>query len=84
MNPYLAGCLFADYILRSHYRLIPKDTQKLTPDDLFALTSPAAPAENPLSVSVQVHSAAEASGKTGMPPAGIANSGLKEVMDTHE
>jgi hypothetical protein len=84
VNPYLAGCLLADYILRSHYRLIPKDTQKLGPDELFALTVPAAPAENPVSASVQVHSAPAASIKVGNPSAAIVNSGLKEVMATHE
>jgi hypothetical protein len=84
VNPYLAGCLFADYILRSHYRLIPEGTEKLTPDELFALTVPAAPAENPLSASVQVHSAAAASGKAAIPSAAIVHTGLKEVMATHE
>jgi hypothetical protein len=84
VNPYLAGCLFADYILRSHYRLIPEGTKKLTPDDLFTLTVPAAPAENPLSASVQVHSAATAGHRDRVPSAAIVNSGLKEVMATHE
>ncbi len=84
VNPYLAGCLLADYILRSHYRLIPKDTQKLSPDDLIALTLPAAPAENPVSASVQVHSAATADGKAVLPTAAIANSVLKEAAATHE
>lgn len=84
VNPYLAGCLFADYILRSHYHLIPKDTQRLMPEDLIALTSPAAPTENPISASVQVHSAAVASGKAEIHSAAIVNSGLKEVMDIHE
>jgi hypothetical protein len=84
VNPYLAGCLLADYILRSHYRLIPKDTQKLMPDELFALTVPAAPAENPVSASVQVHSAARASGKADVPSAVIAHSVLKEAVATHE
>jgi hypothetical protein len=84
VNPYLAGCLLADYIFRSHYRLIPKGTQKLGPDDLFALTVPASPAENPVSASVQVHSAATASGKAEVPPAAIAHSVLKEAVATHE
>jgi hypothetical protein len=64
--------------------MIPKGTPKLMPDDLIALTSPAAPAENPLSASVQVHSAAEVSGKAGIPPAAMAHSVLKEVVATHE
>ncbi len=84
VNPYLAGCLLADYILRSHYHLIPKDPEELEPEDLSTLTSPAAPAENPLSGNVKVHSAAAAGGNAEMPSASTANSGLKEVMATHE
>jgi hypothetical protein len=84
VNPYLAGCLLADYILRSHYRLIPKDTQKLSPDDLLALTVPAAPAENPVSASVQGHGATTASGKGVLPTAVVAHSVLKEAAATHE
>ena len=84
VNPYLAGCLFADYILRSHYQLIPKDREKLGPEDLYALTVPAAPAENPLSASVQVHSAAAASGRAEIPSAAIAHSALKEAVAAHE
>jgi hypothetical protein len=84
VNPYLAGCLFADYILRSRYQLIPKDLQTLEPEELSALTVPAAPAENPFSASVQVHSAAAASSRGEMPSAPTANSVLKEVMATHE
>jgi hypothetical protein len=70
--------------LRSHYRLVPKETPKLSPDDLIALTLPAAPAENPVSASVQVHSAATADGKVVLPSAAIANSVLKEAAATHE
>jgi len=84
LNPYLAGGLFVDYVVRGRYHMIPKDTQKLMPDDLIALTFPAAPADNPLSASVQVHSAAIASGKAEIHSAAIVNSGLKEVMAIHE
>lgn len=84
VNPYLAGCLFADYILRSRYQLIPKDLEKLRPEDLSALTAPTVPAENPLSASAQVHSAATTSGTAEFPSAAIAHSALKEVMATHE
>jgi hypothetical protein len=84
LNPYLAGGLFVDYVVRGRYHLIPRDLKKLTPDDLDALTSPWAPAENPLSASVQVHSAAVAGGRAEMPSAATANSGLKEIVATHE
>jgi hypothetical protein len=84
LNPYLAGGLFVDYVVRGRYHLIPKDLEKLEPEDLSALTSPGTPAENPLSASAQVHSAAAASGTAEIPSAATANSGLKEVMATHE
>ena len=84
LNPYLAGGLFVDYVVRGRYHLVPKNLQKLAPDTLNALTYPAAPAENPLSASVQVHSAATAGGNAEIPSAAGANSGLKEIMATHE
>jgi hypothetical protein len=84
VNPYLAGGLFVDYMVRGRYHLIPKDLKKLPPDDPDALTSATVAAENPLSASVQVHSAAAASGEADVPSAAKANSGLKEVMATHE
>jgi len=46
MNPYLAGGLFVDYLVRGRYRLIPKHPQVLEPDNLTALTTKAAPVEN--------------------------------------
>ncbi|MGA9586067.1 MAG: hypothetical protein WBQ95_12110 [Terracidiphilus sp.] len=84
LNPYLAGGLFLDYVVRGRYHMIPKGTQKLMPEGLIALTYPAEPAENPLSASVQVHSAAEVSGKGGISSAATAHPVLKEVVATHE
>jgi len=84
VNPYLAGGLFVDYVVRGRYHLIPKDLAKLGPDDLEALTSSCSSPENPLSASAQVHSAAAAGDKAEMPSAATANSGLKEIVATHE
>jgi hypothetical protein len=83
LNPYLAGGLFVDYVVRGRYHLIPHDLTKITPDDLDALTSPATGAENPLSASAQVHSAT-AGGRVEIHSAVTENSGLKEVMAQHE
>lgn len=83
LNPYLAGGLFVDYVLHGRYRLIPKDPNELTPETLTALTYPGTPAENPLSATVQVHSAAVSETRVEIPVA-TANSGLKEIMATHE
>jgi hypothetical protein len=37
INPYVAGGLFVDYLVRGRYHLIPKDPTVLGPDDLSAL-----------------------------------------------
>ena len=37
-NPYLAGGLFVDYLVRGRYHLIPKHPEMLGPNDLAALT----------------------------------------------
>lgn len=90
VNPYLAGGLFVDYVVRGHYHLIPKNPLKLTPDELDALTVSSTGTENPISASVQVHSAASGSqsaavsGQADIPSAAAAIPGLKEVMATHE
>jgi hypothetical protein len=83
-NPYLAGGLFVDYVIRGRYHLIPKNPGKLTPETLATLTYSGGAAENPLSASVQVHSAAAASGQAEVPATPAANSGLKETMASHE
>ena len=46
MNPYLAGGIFVDYLVRGRYHLIPKHPEVLGPTNLSALTSPAAPSQN--------------------------------------
>lgn len=42
MNPYLFGGIFADYLIRGHYRLVPKDCPVVHPDNLAALSAPPA------------------------------------------
>ena len=46
MNPYLAGGLFVDYMVRGRYHPIPKHPEILGPENLSALTAPALPEEN--------------------------------------
>lgn len=88
VNPYLAGGLFVDYVVRGRYHLIPRGPRKLTPETLTELTYPGTPAENPLSASVQVHSAAVAGNRNEapveIPASAVVNSGLKEVTGDHE
>ncbi len=84
LNPYLAGGLFADYILHGRYHLIPKNPPKLDPDELMVLTLPGRPTENPLNAREQVHSAAAATASTQVPASAIVDPGLKETMASHE
>ncbi len=83
LNPYLAGGLFVDYLVRGHFHIMPKNPAKLSPESLATLTYTGESTQNPDSASVQVHSAA-ASGFTEIPSEAPANSGLKEIMATHE
>ena len=46
LNPYLAGGLFVDYLVRGHYHLIPKHPEVLGPNDLSSLTAQTAPEDN--------------------------------------
>ena len=83
VNPYLAGGLFVDYLVRGRYHLIPKYPKLLGPEDMAALTVATVDEENPVNVTAQVPDAAASS--TAVPvstPA--ANSGLKEIMAEHE
>jgi hypothetical protein len=83
LNPYLAGGLFVDYLVRSRHHVIPNDPEILGPENLFALTAPAASAENPDSAGQQAPSAAGGvSPETRTPD--TANSGLTEIKAIHE
>ncbi len=46
-NPYLAGGLFVDYLVRGRYPLTHEHPQLLSPDNLFALVGPTRPRQNP-------------------------------------
>jgi len=41
VNPYLAGGLFVDYLVRGRYRIVPKHPMVLTPDELTSWARPA-------------------------------------------
>jgi hypothetical protein len=84
LNPYVAGGLFADYVMHGRYHLIPKNPEKLMPDDLAVLTVSGAGTENALTASEQVHSVAAADADPDAPSDATANSGLKETVAAHE
>jgi hypothetical protein len=83
VNPYLAGGLFVDYLVRGRHHLIPREPRLLTPENLWALTAPARIAQNPLSAGLQAPGAA-AEGFAEESGAAAANSGLREIKVAHE
>ena len=83
VNPYLAGGLFVDYLVRGRYHLIPKNPQVLGPETMTALTVQPVNPQNPINAAAQVPGAT-ANGSLQSPPGLPANSGLQEIRATHE
>ncbi|MGD0832197.1 MAG: hypothetical protein ABR907_14740, partial [Terracidiphilus sp.] len=83
VNPYLAGGLFMDYLLRGRHHLVPQHPQLLSPRNLFALTASGGSEENPMSASAQVPRA-DASAPSRTTATAAANSGLTESKVSHE
>jgi hypothetical protein len=81
-NPYLAGGLFVDYLVRGRYHLIPKHPAMVEPNDLAALTDSGEHEQNPESA----HNQATRAAGNGFAdtPAPSAHSGLKELTSAHE
>ena len=81
-NPYLAGGLFVDYLVRGRYPLLPGRPDVLTPEHLNSLTSGDVAPQNPGSAGAQ---ATGVPANEAMPSAaGSINSGLKETVAIHE
>jgi hypothetical protein len=83
VNPYLAGGIFVDYVVRGRYHLIPKNPEVVGPDNLTALTAPPGRGENAAGAVAQAHGAVPADA----PPAETnmgADTGLKEGKAAHE
>jgi hypothetical protein len=83
LNPYLAGGLFVDYLIRGHYNLVPKNRTIIGPDTLEALTSPPMPGENPVSAGILATRAAATPAPEQAAPASAATPGLREVSTEH-
>jgi hypothetical protein len=83
LNPYLAGGLLVDYLMRGHFHLIPSDPEVLSPGNLYALTAPASAPQNPESAGDQAPSAAEGVSLQTQ-TSESANSGLAEIKALHE
>jgi cbb3-type cytochrome oxidase subunit 3 len=82
-NPYLAGGIFVDYLVRGRHHLIPAHPALLEPGDLSPLTALASGVQNSLSAGLQVPSAA-VGGPAHSHTSESANSGLAEIKVTHE
>lgn len=79
MNPYIAGGLFVDYLIRGRYHLIPKDPSILGPDNLSALTGRSDTHENSASAGDKARDAAAA-----MPVSAEANPDLPGTSAANE
>jgi hypothetical protein len=79
MNPYIAGGLFVDYLIRGRYHLIPRNPTVLGPDNLAALTAPSLTQENSASAGEQAPGAVAA-----MPTAARANQDLQGTSAADE
>jgi hypothetical protein len=75
LNPYLAGALFVDYLVRGCYRLAPKHPEVLGPGKLSALTAPAPPAENSASPGAPADSSSSAAPSRAVPIPSAASGG---------
>lgn len=83
LNPYIAGGLFVDYLVRGRFHVIPRHPLVLGPEDLSALTAPARATQNPDSAGFQAPSVASGgSAETQAPEK--SNSSLIEIKVNHE
>jgi hypothetical protein len=92
VNPYLAGGLFVDYLVRGRYHLIPKNPQIVGPENLALLTGGPASAENSALRTLEDNSSSMKPGAGveilggGSSVESIAGTqpGLTEIDSTHE
>jgi hypothetical protein len=76
-NPYIAGGIVVEYIVRGRFHLIPRHPQIIGPGDLMELTAATSIPQNPESAGVQATGAA-ASRPVETQVSFIANSGLRK------
>lgn len=82
VNPYLAGGLFVDYLVRGRHSVIPKHPTILEPQDLAELTAPALNKDNLVHTGLLLPAAGEIHGP--FPMTAPADFGLLGIVDTHE
>lgn len=84
VNPYLAGGIFVDYLVRGRYRFIPQTRTVLGPDNLTSLTLPAPPEQNPVSADIQAFRAATDAPSVPASSASAPTPGLREISAEHD
>jgi len=85
MNPYIAGGIFVDYLVRGRYHSRHWDPQLLGPDNLDTLTASPDAVQNPRSAGMQAPGAVP--GGASAPTLEAASgtySGLPEIMAKHD
>lgn len=82
-NPYLAGGLFVDYLVRSRYRLVPRDVPVLSASELSELTEGLESPHTQRSAGIQASSAA-AGNAVELRMVQAAYPGLEGTKATHE
>lgn len=82
LNPYLAGGIFVDYLVRGRYPLIPEHPAMLGPGELTPLTYAEQVVQNPVAAGVQ--SGPVVSTARPSPAGPPASPGLKAIVDAHE
>jgi hypothetical protein len=82
LNPWLAGGLFVDYLVRGRAgHLVPKHPVMLGPENMAALTQAGPPGQNPAIAGAQVRGAVP-TGIRATPVVAGAQSGLTEITAT--
>jgi len=83
VNPYLAGGIVVDYLVRGRFHLIPKHAEVLSPENLTALTTEPSVAQDAERASAEA-AREPASSYVETLPETTSNPGLKEIADRHE
>lgn len=84
LNPYLAGALLVDYLVRSHRHLVPEDAPVLGPADLAELANPSEPAPQLDEASGSLQTSADTSGDAEWPTAVTRTPVVNAVLSNHE
>lgn len=82
VNPYLAGRLFVDYLMRGGDHLVPREAEILDPEKSSALTASSPALQNLRSAGILAPGAAASLAETEVDEA--AYSSQKEMKDKHE